>query len=218
MKAQFVYETLDFKRGRDPKSTMGIGLYKRKISPKSQEEVIEILYNLLPQILGTKEIPKDIFNKSKGWVFDRNYFNKIYHYIEEYIIFEKLDWVFSLRDKLLDRGYTKPDINENMRFERGVDPKRYLDIGRKRFWKKDLDSKSDDEIGAILYDLLPFILDTKEIPKDILNKQPFKGLNEKYFDLVLKYASNYIPSGHSWLYSLLKKLEAEGFTRIYKEF
>jgi hypothetical protein len=43
MKAQFIYENLDFERGRDPKESIGLGLY-------------EVIKNGMRQLLGLPEV------------------------------------------------------------------------------------------------------------------------------------------------------------------
>jgi len=50
MKAQFVYENLDFERGRDPKQTMGIG----QISKLSDDNYLETIRKDLDSFLGYK--------------------------------------------------------------------------------------------------------------------------------------------------------------------
>ena len=48
MKAQFVYETLDFERGQDPKKAMDLGLINADISNYTEKELINYIINVLP--------------------------------------------------------------------------------------------------------------------------------------------------------------------------
>jgi len=83
MKALHVYENLGFKRGMDPKESLGIG-----IDPKKAKSFIPYIIYKLPEILGTKEIPKDI-------LLSRNFY-----------IHEKYAWSIDgyIRKFLMDRG------------------------------------------------------------------------------------------------------------------
>jgi len=106
MRAQFVYENINFERGEDPKRSMGIGKYKnyrKKITINTKEELVETLLPLLPLILNTEEIPKDIIN-GHGTKINHKYFNEILEYVNNYFIDYTLfvPWLFT---KLKDMGF-----------------------------------------------------------------------------------------------------------------
>jgi hypothetical protein len=112
MKARFVYETLDFERGGDPKRSLNIGKYRnyrKKISINTKEELIEALVPLLPLILDTDEIPEDIIN-GHGTKINQKYFNKILEYVNNYFI-DYTVFVPCLFDKLKNMGF--PDDNNS---------------------------------------------------------------------------------------------------------
>ena len=99
---------MGFKRGEDPKKPMRIGKYKnylKNIPFSSEEEAIEILIPLLPLILDTEEIPKDIINGVGGETINYKYFKKIIRYIRSYISFGGGSFVFPLFYKLKDMGF-----------------------------------------------------------------------------------------------------------------
>ena len=107
MRAQFVYENINFERGEDPKRSMSIGKYRnyrKKITINTEEELIEALIQLLPLILDTKEIPKDIINGSTFEKINNKYFNKIRDYVLQYFI-GYIYFVDPLFTKLKDMGF-----------------------------------------------------------------------------------------------------------------
>ena len=69
MRAQKVYENLEFERGRDPKRAMGIGL-------RNSDKLADYVIENLPEILGTEEIPDNII-RSDTYVFKPAYATKI---------------------------------------------------------------------------------------------------------------------------------------------
>jgi len=113
MKAKFIYENINFERGVDPKRSLDIGrkrfdkYYKQKVSLENEEESTNLIYNLLPLILGKDEIPEDIFSRDLKFVLNKEYFSIIRRYVDEYIFPHSL-WLDSLKAKLLGAGFIKP--------------------------------------------------------------------------------------------------------------
>jgi hypothetical protein len=122
MRAKYVYESLDFERGRDPLKSMGLG-----ITPFNREAFIKYLANSIPKILGTESIPPDILGNESVQTINRKYIRPIQDFMDD--LFKKLDidfrfigrfgqqknmeeifgyniW-FELEDYLKERGFLK---------------------------------------------------------------------------------------------------------------
>ena len=80
MRALHVYENLDFKRGIDPKSALGIG-----IDPKKAQSFIPYIIYRLPEILGTRDIPKDILLSKKSYIHEKYAWN-IDSYVRKFLM------------------------------------------------------------------------------------------------------------------------------------
>jgi hypothetical protein len=143
MKAKRVYENIDFQRGRDPKSSMGIG-----IDPKNQEQFIPFIIDRMPEILGVNRIPIDILG-TRNQYLNPSYYTKVElgvrNILDQKLPGEPIDiggipklgyefWgelVNALRAAGFKHRY-QPDNKsfESLEFERGKDPKRSLKVGR----------------------------------------------------------------------------------------
>ena len=107
MRARKIYETIDFERGMDPKSSMGIGMFRDK-----------------------RGIPIRIGSDVMGVTEDGFYFSGI---VKEFT----KDGTILVKDDLLeDPVEAKPleieVLTESVNFERGQDPKTAMDLGRFR--------------------------------------------------------------------------------------
>lgn len=160
-------ESLDFERGKDPKNSMEIGLYKNF---ESLEDGISYIISMIPNILGTKEIPKDIvFDEYSKNYFPADYYDKIREYSDRYLrvdgkplpINSGTDWETELWATLINMGYRvdqekweEENLNESLDFKRGQDPKETMKIGvdipegiglkeLERYEKLDMDFRRD---------------------------------------------------------------------------
>lgn len=86
MRAQFIYEK--FTQDSDPIHDMGIGIFVKRTF-FSEKEMIDYLLKILPGILKTEKIPKDILYKHGQPFMNDVYFIKINDYLKKYCILEK---------------------------------------------------------------------------------------------------------------------------------
>jgi hypothetical protein len=108
-----VKETIyEFERGKDPKITLGIGLFiPHKFN--EEEEAADFIYNNLAGILQMEKIPDDIIKTYGNAWYLREYYEKLRKYINEYLsLYEKrriyVEHTLGLvHDKLLANGYKK---------------------------------------------------------------------------------------------------------------
>ena len=143
MKAQFVYENMEFERGLDPKKAMGIGIFGPK-SFRSYEKMAEWLYTHLETYLDVKPsmdlIPKE---EIYPYFFTEPFMSDVSDFIKYQIgspISDNknplwkingrkadLEWyVYDHLKKLILLNHT---VKENINFERGGDPKKAMGIG-----------------------------------------------------------------------------------------
>jgi len=108
MKAMFIYENMGFERvGENIYKNLSIGKYKnyeKNIIFNTREELIDTLIELIPLILDTKEIPKDIINQP-GYFINSKYFDQIANYVEKY--FDEKVPLMDLEYKLEELGFEK---------------------------------------------------------------------------------------------------------------
>jgi len=97
-----------------------------------------------------------------------------------------------------------------MGFERGVEPKRSIGIGKYRNYRKKITINTKEELVETLIPLLPLILDTEEIPKDIING-PDTKIKHKYFIKIQDYIHRYFIGNTYFVYPLFNKLKDMGF-------
>lgn len=85
MRARFIYEK--FTENSDPISDMNIGSFCKEIRFDNKNEVAQYIFDLLPQILNMKKIPKDILGAKKDstW-FKYPYYYAIQSYIDKYVL------------------------------------------------------------------------------------------------------------------------------------
>ena len=142
-----VRENINFERGVDPKKILGIGIFSNKYFANYEEAGLYIIEHL-KIILGKKSIPKNIISIPKNeptdefsWGFKEEYYFKIQEYIDNYIKnFSENDRETTIKfiyDYLVDVGYPKEKIEENLKldFERDLkNPLDTLNIGR--IWER----------------------------------------------------------------------------------
>ena len=209
---------LEFQRGGDPKEALGIGPYRTQFN--SIDDFTDALILLIPMILKTTEIPKniiatgpttpylvvEIFNKIDDYTRDKNI--KIgddyaYH----------CRWPIVLKKKLISMGFSI-NANESLSFNRGGDPKEVLGIG-------DYRTEFDDskEFMDYLIPKLPKILGTKKIPKNIIS-QPSKYIRHEYFEKIQNYIEDKnieLTGDWCWIEDLRDELNLMGFQRAIGE-
>ena len=105
---EFIYE---FERGKDPKITLGIGIFiPRKFN--NEEEAADFIYDNLTGILQTEKIPEDIIKTYGNAWYVNIYYEKLKKYMNEYIsryskrIYVE-DTLGRVHEKLRDDGYKK---------------------------------------------------------------------------------------------------------------
>jgi hypothetical protein len=98
----------------DPIHDLGIGLYVHR-NFKSKKKFFEWLLIIMPYILKTDGIPKDILKH--GGVMNSNHFEKLENFFKQYVTFKGVNiadskcelywWTVDLRNILLEKGYEK---------------------------------------------------------------------------------------------------------------
>lgn len=75
-----------FKEESDPIRDMGIGVYVKR-DFNNIRKLYDYISEILPIILRTEEIPKDIIDspESEGWYIKEEYYNIIYKFVKKYI-------------------------------------------------------------------------------------------------------------------------------------
>jgi hypothetical protein len=180
-----VRETISFHRGIDPKLVLGIG----QKNFRSYEDFGKFLISIIPSILGTDEIPKDILQE-KHHVIKQSYYNIINQFIEEKkftvknkFIKDHCSWPWLVDDILSKQGYSTDKIYESLlEFERGKDPKEMLGIGED--FAPEVFYKCDVFINYLLK-ILPHIFGGA-IPNDIISSG-WGIINQEYFIKISKY-------------------------------
>lgn len=205
MRAKYIYENLDFQRGKDPKMTLGLGP-----SPDNQKAFINWVISKIPEMIGKEEIPKNIISNTNQYINDP-YVYQISKYLNDVLpeewfwnseaisedsmykvlYWKDLDYDFYLelgralyrlgypRDVVNDDDITRGNKKIHEDFQRGRDPKKTLDIGI-RPENRDLFSK------YIAY-RIPEILGTKEIPEDIIDDPIGSFVHGKYVIPISSY-------------------------------
>ena len=179
-----VKESISFTRGLDPKIVLGIG----QKNFRSYEDFGNFLIKIIPKLLGTDEIPKDILQE-KRHVIKQAYFDIIDKFINDQkftvknnLIQKKCSWPWLVDNKLSELGYPTDKINESLSFERGLDPKDMLGIGGD--WSPKV-FKNMREFIPYLIKILPHIFGGY-IPNDIINSTD-GIIRNKYFHIISKY-------------------------------
>jgi hypothetical protein len=75
MRAKYVYESLSFERGMDPKEALGLG-----VSPLNYKAYSRYFISKIPEILGTSSIPSDI-TEGRFVYFNWKYYSDIQNFI-----------------------------------------------------------------------------------------------------------------------------------------
>ena len=102
----------EFERGKDPKITLGIGIF---IPRKFNDEfpAADFIYDNLAGILQTEKIPDDIIQTYGNAWYVRIYYDQLKKYIYEYVslhIKRRINAEYTLgivHDKLFKSGYKK---------------------------------------------------------------------------------------------------------------
>ena len=197
MKAKFVYENMRFERGTDPKYSMDIGMsiiLKEKIEDLENDtdvgshgrHVNKISLKTIDEENLYMKVPYSILY---GW-------NRVDKAVKRHLGEELFNWPAKDAENIGYRLYfIKPeyqnlfkaafDINEAMNFERGIDPKRSMNIGRKTQILKDLE---EAQISPDDVEILPdFVILGKNVlynNRDALHQIQMKYMPEKKRELV----------------------------------
>lgn len=196
MKAQFVYENLDFERGKDPKTSIGVGVekfirdqikrnIKYPIEPGEEKDFwasgpAYSIYDDEKDIMLAWAVDK---NKPEyvQWIIDNGGNAKSKFFLEKAFLMDYFEVLKLLlkngadpNHEILDRAYNSGahsegnkilqkygrNTNESLRFERSMDPKRSLKIGRahpaavenrrKERWRE-MDKDFKEEFGDFMY-------------------------------------------------------------------
>jgi len=179
MKAQYVYENIEFERGLEPKKSMNIGReYLLKKSFKSEREAgLWVMNNI--GIVTNFEYTKDTPIKIEGdfytyTVLSNNLPKKLVKYFNEWADSVRINGHISYDRHLLFQnfkaGLNIPGYNiipayknESLDFERGQEPKDAMGIGRKAQRK----FNSIPEAAKWFYTWMEYILDGKYKPEDL---------------------------------------------------
>lgn len=126
-----VREAISFKRYRDPKEALGLGLYSQR-NFDSYKELIDFLADNMLLILDMKKLPSYVLtNRSPGvYAMTTSHYIKLENYVKKYLTYhgEEIDSppLESLYNELKERGM----INEAISFQRYKDPKEALGLGK----------------------------------------------------------------------------------------
>lgn len=119
MKAQFVYENIEFERGLEPRHAMNIGMFDNPsfLDRLNVNEIADLLLKYLPIIIGEDEIPEDILMDTTYYL-NRRYINIVQDFIIDHHSQvnrqEKIVDILGknpfplLRNKLRDLGFETP--------------------------------------------------------------------------------------------------------------
>jgi hypothetical protein len=162
-----VKESLDFERGIDPKASMKIGMptwetlqegdiiYVPKRVGIKNDNVISELHAVADLPAGNILVVRELDNAStKEWTLRYIYFSNMRDYKENEIEKDRFGYItgtpkqFREKFKLLPRN-----VNEVQNFERGVDPKSTMNIGKRSMietWLKEYDLFEDAVINKDL--------------------------------------------------------------------
>jgi len=133
MRAKFVYESLDFERGLDPKKAMGIGGFTLgKLYSKFAKEA-ELKYedflrkNFIGKtVSGRMDSWEGRHGEWKEWTIRVSDIDHNFHGPEFSFVDDKGKKYTVLTD---EKVRIIPDIKESQNFERGIHPKQALDVG-----------------------------------------------------------------------------------------
>ena len=136
MKAKFVYENMEFKRGQDPKSAMGIGqksiLLKAMEKLKNNPKVYNVAYGDWEGKSAIVIYSRKTSEKSQKLLylyFNKEYFTGLWAEIGGGVrLFTILPKYRDLFDNVFINT-TFDILSENVNFERGQDPKSAMGIG-----------------------------------------------------------------------------------------
>ena len=78
-----VRESISFERGGDPKKILGIGNIYRKQTFENINELADYLIIILPELLKTKSIPRNII-KSPSFYINIKYLSTVSDYLNKY--------------------------------------------------------------------------------------------------------------------------------------
>jgi hypothetical protein len=101
-----VKESISFERGKDPKESLGIGIFAVHYF-SSLEQAENFILSALPTILKLKQIPEDIIKSNNSYINDK-YHKDLYPYLKKYIdrkYIELFELVKKLHYTLKERGF-----------------------------------------------------------------------------------------------------------------
>jgi hypothetical protein len=201
---EHIYEK--FSENSDPIRDMGIGIFRQRIFDDANT-AIEFMLNVLPTILKTDEIPDDIIVSNDridypAWSFNDKYAQTIVKYIARYVnshannLEFKTKVVWELVSNLHKKGYpgnVKQNDNIDEKFVEDSDPIVDMGIG---LYKSKVNLNSEKEFFQYILWIIPKILETDVIPKDILSKtnnaRHRSSISSGYFNEINLYLEEYV--------------------------
>jgi hypothetical protein len=156
MKAKFVYENMKFERNQDPKESIGVGIHGGTWDFPNTATAAEFIVKNFQAISGGKFDEVIIEKGGAGSTDNRRvkpeHGNEIIFWAAKHLTLNGVPAKFSERINLLhDVAVIKRfldqekanNIKESIDFERGIDPKKAMDIGIKNSIRKWIDSVLD---------------------------------------------------------------------------
>lgn len=116
-------KTVNFERGENPLTSLGVGILNSTKDINSSEELIDWIIQIIPILLKTKDIPEDIIGQ-EGSFINNKYFSTIADYVHEKINYigpnkhimsklaidnwpKSIPWTKNLNIKLQKLGFSK---------------------------------------------------------------------------------------------------------------
>jgi hypothetical protein len=218
-----IHESLDFQRGLDTKTVLGIGEVNNAYPVEevisyhgimSGDSVDNYLRNIMPislkgAILRGKSwhYPRFVqggHHAPLDWILRQGYSGILYNGV--FYPFPKIEGYSFSRHREEDE-----DLDESVSFERGQNPLKTMDIGILNQKKHFPSVKKAMEWVA---DILPLILGTPEIPENIIKSKNF--INSRYLNKIHKYVEGKLSWNENifpweWDFELFDILKDRGF-------
>lgn len=128
MKAQKVFENINFERNKDPKKSMEIGENAIK------REIVKKIMKFPTESLNYRGIKHEYWPRN----YQHMYAMDNYMWVENWLMNEKLDILKQMLEDIVERSIHFKEnqdivnsLNEYQNFERGTDPKHAMSIGKK---------------------------------------------------------------------------------------
>lgn len=124
IQAKFVYENLEFERGRDPYKSLKLGKIDIEKLSKDYEELQNLIHKE-PYIKFQGDFSEDVLSVIPRRFFNSNGWGNIFYRFKNMTREE----LFSFKE-IVEKYFKLLGLKESINFERGLDPKEALGIGR----------------------------------------------------------------------------------------